>query len=163
MLCLVAQLCPILCDFLDFGSPGFSVHGDSPGMNWSGFPCPPPGNLPNPGLPHLQADYLLSHLPGRPKSTEMGGLSFFRGSSQRRSRTRVFCIVGGFFISWATREAQPSQYTWNLIGSSEKWNILKYQRTNFFVHSLKSKYKKRFVLKVPILAFLSQLLHQFLF
>ena len=117
----------------------------------------------NPDLPHLQADYLPSHPPGKPKSTEMCSLSFSRGSCRRRSQTGVSCIVGGFFISWATREAQPSQYTWNLIGSSEKWNILKYQRTEFYVHSLKSKYKKRFVLEVPILAFLSQLLHQFLF
>ena len=34
---------------------------------WSGFPCPPPGNLPNPGIkprsPTLQAEtLLLSHL-----------------------------------------------------------------------------------------------------
>ena len=31
---------------------------------------------------------------------------FFRGSSQTRDRTQVSCIVGGFFTSWATREAQ---------------------------------------------------------
>ena len=29
----------------------------------------------------------------------------FRGSSQSRDRTQVFCIAGGFFTSWATREA----------------------------------------------------------
>ena len=29
-----------------------------------------------------------------------------RGSSQPRDWTQVFCIVGGFFTSWATREAQ---------------------------------------------------------
>ena len=31
---------------------------------------------------------------------------FSRGSSQPRDWTQVSCIVGGFFISWATREAQ---------------------------------------------------------
>ena len=31
---------------------------------------------------------------------------FSRGSSQPRDRTQVSCIAGGFFISWATREAQ---------------------------------------------------------
>ena len=35
---------------------------------WSGLPCPPPGDLPNPGMeprsPALQADALLSELPG---------------------------------------------------------------------------------------------------
>ena len=31
---------------------------------------------------------------------------FSRGSSQPRDRTQVSCIAGGFFTSWATREAQ---------------------------------------------------------
>jgi hypothetical protein len=31
---------------------------------------------------------------------------FSRGSSQPRDRTQVSCTAGGFFISWATREAQ---------------------------------------------------------
>ena len=30
---------------------------------------------------------------------------FSRGSSQPRDRTQVFCIAGGFFTSWAIREA----------------------------------------------------------
>ena len=37
---------------------------------WSGLPFPPPGNLPDPGIkpgsPALQADSLLSELPGSP-------------------------------------------------------------------------------------------------
>ena len=36
---------------------------------WSGLPCPPPGNLPDPGIeprsPALQADSLLSEPPGK--------------------------------------------------------------------------------------------------
>ena len=56
MLCLVAQLCPTLCP------PGSSVHWDSPGKHWSGLPCPPPGDLPNPGLLHCRwILYCLSH------------------------------------------------------------------------------------------------------
>ena len=38
--------------------------------NWSGLPCPPPGNLPDPGLEPgshaLQADSLQSEAPGKP-------------------------------------------------------------------------------------------------
>ena len=38
---------------------------------WSGLPCPPPGDLPNPGIkpkfPALQADSLPSEPPGKPK------------------------------------------------------------------------------------------------
>ena len=32
--------------------------------------------------------------------------SFLRESSQSRDQTQVSCIAGGFFTSWATREAQ---------------------------------------------------------
>ena len=37
---------------------------------------------------------------------EWVAFSFSRGSSQPRNRTQVSCIAGGFFTSWATREAQ---------------------------------------------------------
>ena len=33
---------------------------------------------------------------------------FSRGFSQPRDQTQVSCIAGGFFTSWATREAQES-------------------------------------------------------
>ena len=37
---------------------------------WDGLPCPPPGDLPNPGIdprsPVLQADSLPFELPGKP-------------------------------------------------------------------------------------------------
>ena len=43
---------------------------------WSGLPCPPPGDLRDPGIkpmspasPALQADSLLSEPPGKPLST----------------------------------------------------------------------------------------------
>ena len=53
---------------------------------WSGVPCPPPGDLPNPGIkprsPALQADSLLSESPGKPKNTGMGSLSLLQGIFQ---------------------------------------------------------------------------------
>ena len=67
---LVAQLCPILCDPVDYTcqaplSMTFSRH-----ESWSGLPFPPPGNLPDPeielGSPAVQADSLLSEPPGKP-------------------------------------------------------------------------------------------------
>ena len=39
---------------------------------------------------------------------EWVAISFSRGSSQRRDRTRVSCISGRFFTNWATREAYLS-------------------------------------------------------
>ena len=51
VLCLVAKLCPTLCNPLVGSLPGSSVHGDSQGKNTRvGLPCPPPGDLPNPGI-----------------------------------------------------------------------------------------------------------------
>ena len=53
VLCLVTQSCPILCDPLE----PFRIlcpWGFSRQECWSGLPCPPPGDLPNPGLPHCR-------------------------------------------------------------------------------------------------------------
>ena len=45
------QLCLTLCDPVDCSPASSSVHADSPGEeHWSGLPCPPPGDLPNPGF-----------------------------------------------------------------------------------------------------------------
>ena len=53
---------------MDYSSPGSSVHGILQGRSWSGYPFPSPGDRPNtviePGSPALQADSLLSELPG---------------------------------------------------------------------------------------------------
>ena len=61
----VAQLCPTLCDPMDY-----TVHGlvQARILEWVAFP-------------------------------------FSRGSCQPRDQTQVSCIAGGFFTSWATREA----------------------------------------------------------
>ena len=66
MCCSVAQSYPNLCQAPL--SMGFS-HGEY----WSGLPCPPPGDLPNPGIepvslmsPALQADFLPTEPPGKP-------------------------------------------------------------------------------------------------
>ena len=43
------QLWPTLCDPVDWGLPGSSIHGDYPGKN-IGLSHPPPGDLPNLGI-----------------------------------------------------------------------------------------------------------------
>ena len=76
--CSVAHLCSTLCNPMDCGPRDSSVHGFSRQGYWSGWPCPPPGDLPNPGVETafpasaaLQADSssLLSHqgCPGDPR------------------------------------------------------------------------------------------------
>ena len=48
----------------------------------NGLPCPPPGNLPNPGIeprsPTLQADSLPSEPPGKSKNTGVSSLSLLQ-------------------------------------------------------------------------------------
>ena len=50
---------------------------------WSGLPCPPPGDLPNPGIEPrssaLQADSLPSEPSRKPKNTGVGSLSLLQG------------------------------------------------------------------------------------
>ena len=47
---------------------------------WSGLPFPSPGHLPDPGIksgfPALQADSLLSELPGKPLICSIGSFKF---------------------------------------------------------------------------------------
>ena len=49
---------------------------------WSGLPCPPPGDLPNPGIeprsPVLQMDSLPAEPSVKPKCTAMGSLSLLQ-------------------------------------------------------------------------------------
>ena len=60
----------------------------------------------NPGLPHCRwIFYQLSHR-GNPRKLEWVADPFSSGSSQPRNWTRVSCIAGGFFTSWASGEAQ---------------------------------------------------------
>ena len=47
---LCAQLCPTPCDSMDCSPPGSSVHGIPQARILSGMPCPPPGDLPYPGI-----------------------------------------------------------------------------------------------------------------
>ena len=111
VLFLVIQSCLTPYNPMDCSLPGSSVHGDSPGKN-TGVGCHVllQGIIPtqglNPGLPLCrQILYYPSHQ-GIQRVLEWVAYPFFRGSSLSRSWTRVSCIAGGFFISWATREAQ---------------------------------------------------------
>ena len=66
---LVAKLCPTLCDPMDCSlHQALLTMEFSRQENWSGLPCPPPWDLPDPGIeprsPALQMDSLLSEPPG---------------------------------------------------------------------------------------------------
>ena len=72
--CMCAQSCPTLCNPMDWSLPGYSVHGIS--TYWSGFPFPPPGDLPNPEMepmspasPALVGWFFTTEPPGKPQFT----------------------------------------------------------------------------------------------
>ena len=44
------QLQPTLCNPMDSNPSGSSVHGIFQQVYWSELPCPPPGDLPDPGI-----------------------------------------------------------------------------------------------------------------
>ena len=94
----------------------------------SGLPCPPSGDLPNPGIttrsPILwQKFYHLSHQRS-PRILEWVAYPFPRGSSQPKNQTRVSCITGGFFTSWATREAQKILYVWAICNLLKPFSLI---------------------------------------
>ena len=70
---LVTQLCPALCDTMDYDLPGSSVLEFSRQEYWIRLPFPSLGDLPDPGIeprsPALQANSLLSEPPGKPSLT----------------------------------------------------------------------------------------------
>ena len=53
---LVTQACLPLCDPMDCSLPGSSVQGFSRQEYWSGLLCPPPGDLPHPGIEPMSLD-----------------------------------------------------------------------------------------------------------
>ena len=72
------QLCPTVCDPWTVACQAAPSIGFSRQEYWSGLPCPPPGDLPNPRVeptsptaPALQADSLLPSHQGCPD--EFGG------------------------------------------------------------------------------------------
>ena len=82
-LCLVAQSCPTLRPHGLQPIRLLCPWGFSRKKNWSGLPCPPPGDLPNPGMesrsPTLQVDSLPTEPPGKPKDTGVDSLSLLQG------------------------------------------------------------------------------------
>ena len=121
---------------MDCSLPGHSVHGDSPGKN-TGVGChallqgifPTQGS--NPGLPHYRRIlFQLSHQ-GSPRILEWVAIPFSSGSSWLRNWTGVSCIAGGFFTSWATREA-PLLTWFILISFSSFFSVLSFMYLYLF-------------------------------
>ena len=72
---------------------------------------------------------------GISKGLEWAAISFSRGSSQPRDRTRVSCIADRRFNIWATREAYLKVYLWVIYTNSP--SLLKLTRS-VWISNLKS-------------------------
>ena len=99
----------LFCDPTDCSPPAPLSMGFSRQEHWSRLPCPPPGDLLNPGIkpgsPVLQADSLPSELPGKRMNTGVGSPSLLQGIFLTQGLNGVSCLAGRFFTSWAAREA----------------------------------------------------------
>ena len=100
------QSYPTLCNPMDYLFSPWNSPGQNTGVgSLSLFQGIFPTQGSNSGLPHYRRIlYHLSHQES-PRILEWVAYPFSRGTSQPRNRTGVFCIAGGFFTSWATRES----------------------------------------------------------
>ena len=112
--CLVTQSCLTLCDPMVYSPPGSSVHGilQERVLEWVAMPSSRGSSLPGiePRSPNLQAIFCLPSHQRSPRILEWVAYPFSRESSWPRNPTRVSCIAGRFFTSWATREAPHQLY-----------------------------------------------------
>ena len=128
MLCLFAQSCPnslwphglqptrLLCPWR-FSRPGY----------WSGLPCPPSGNFPNPGIkprsPALQAGSLPAEPPGNPKTTGVGSLSLLQGifPIQESHQSLLHCRWALYQLSHQGQATHSSVPAWRIPLDRGAW------------------------------------------
>ena len=115
VLCLVTQLCLILCHLMDRSPPCSFVHGDFPGKNTGvGFQALLQGIFPtqgsNPSPQHCR--WILYHLSqqGSPRILEWVAYPFSNGTSQSRNELGVSCITGGFFYQLSYLRSHLSEW-----------------------------------------------------
>ena len=78
--------------------------GFSRQVYWSGLPCPPPGDLPDPGIkprsPALQVDSLPSEPPGKPMCMHISPLFWipFPYRSSQRTEKSSLCLLSRFSL-----------------------------------------------------------------
>ena len=117
----VSQLCPTLCDPMDY-----TVHGilQARILERVAMPSFRESSQPRDRTQDSRIIlYQLSHR-GTPRILEWVTYSFSSRSSQLRNWTGVSCIAGGFFTSWATREAHSILVMFHSSFTRAVWWIL---------------------------------------
>ena len=85
------------------------------------------------GSPALQADFLPAEPPGKPKILEWVAYPFSSEPFWPRNQTRVSCIAGRFFTSWAKERLWKTR-VWDLVvlesSASHVWYKVAYTKTH---------------------------------
>ena len=95
--------------------------------HWSGLPCPPPGDLPDPGIkprsPTLRADSLPAEPPGKPKNTGVGRLSLRQGifPTQELNQGLLHCRQIFYQLSYQGSPSLRAEVP-NLFGTRSQFN-----------------------------------------
>ena len=114
ILCLVAQLCPTLCNPMDYSPPGSPINGDFPAriLEWVAMPSSRGSSQPRKraGVSCIAGGFFAILATREAQEYWSGSYPFSRGASWPRKWTMVPCIAGRFFTSWATREAPCKPY-----------------------------------------------------
>ena len=107
----VAQLCPTLCDLMDY-----TVHGIPQAriLEWVAFSFPRGSSQPRDQtqVSHIAGGFFTSWATkGSPRILAWVAYPFPRGSSSDKNQTSISCIVGRFFTSWAITEIMSESKT----------------------------------------------------
>ena len=140
---LVAQLCPVFffffCKPMDCSPPGSPVHGISRQEYWSGLPCPPPGDLPDPGTesvspmsPALAGRFFTTEAPGKPQLlpwTLLNGHCDHKVKDLKNKKNLCSDATSQIFFSWSDRTVSLREGTLSLNPSSAEhelcdWRVL---------------------------------------
>ena len=124
---------------------------------WSGLPCPPPGDLPNPGIeprpPALQADSLPAESPGKSKNTRVGSLSLLQGIFPTKESNRGLLQCRWILYQLSNQESPISAHSVQtmlpvltvVLTASRESSVYFFQHANFTLHLYGIKYFLKFI------------------
>ena len=136
---IVSSFFFFFCKPMDCSPPGSPVHGISRQEYWSGLPCPPPGDLPDPGTesvspmsPALAGRFFTTEPPGKPQLlpwTLLNGHCDHKVKNLKNKKNLCSDATSQIFFSWSDRTVSLREGTLSLNPSSAEhelcdWRVL---------------------------------------